>query len=149
MSQSPMSQICMAGIQRTNRCCVESANYPHFQKAGESTSASAFGIRTIHNGEIPVASPLPITRLLRTAVVYRTETGTESDCVQPTHSRRVSLLEMRGIRVQSLRKTLARSVALACCAYTRSGPQASRYQDRSGFSFSVQKKHGRADCRDT
>src|SRR5207247_9471864 len=122
-------------MQRIRSWCVASANYQHYQTAGESTFVSAFGIRTIDNSVTLNASHPWIVSILRTVAGFQKGTEMGSDCGQPMHSRRVSVLEMPDKTSRSLDHVLSRAAGRACFGSLRSCHCASRYPDNSGFFY--------------
>src|SRR5206468_4233334 len=136
-------------MRRIRSCCVASANYPRFQTAGGSTFVSAFGIRTINNSATLNGSRPWIVSILRTVAGFQKGTEMGSDCVQPMHSLRVLLREMRGSRARSWGDILSKSADLACYAWLRSCRPASRYRGKSEVVVLILWKRGRADCPDT
>src|SRR6184192_4972274 len=122
-------------MQRIRSCCVASANYHHFQTAGESTFVSAFGIRTIDNSVTLNASHPWIVSILRTVAGFQKGTEMGSDCGQPMHSRRVSLLEMPDKTSRSLNHILSRSAGRACFGSLRSCHRPAAIQINPDFSL--------------
>src|SRR6266511_2169701 len=100
----------MGEMLPTRNFCVASATYPRFQKAGETTFVSGFGIRMIEDAK-------NLEEVKRRQAIFRTGIGMVSRCVQPMRSRRALPREMPGKTTQSPADILSRSVDLKYCGY--------------------------------
>src|SRR5215831_3149247 len=118
-------------MHRIRSYCVASANYPHFQLAGEHIFVNAFGARTIGNSTTSKECRSWIVSIVRIVAHFRKGTGMGSDYAQPMHSRRVSLQGKQDKTAPIQSDILSKSAYLACCVSLRSCHPASRYRDKS------------------
>src|SRR6266487_1283007 len=98
----------MVEMLPTRTFCVAQATYRRFQKAGETTFVSVFGIRMIEDAK-------NLEQVKRRQAISRTGIGMVSGCAWPMRSRRVLLREMPDKTTQSPADILSSSVDLEYC----------------------------------